>query len=137
MKTNPSGNMCAGLCNDEAIVEMKDAVETMVSFANDRQAGVNLPLWVPTRKNREYTAVRNRVISYITTLIAQRRTLPEDQWPDDLLTRLMQATKKLNCPVSFSLSSAYCGVVSLAMTQFIKRRISCPSESGRQQNSPT
>ena len=27
------------------------------------------------------------------------------------------ATKKLNCPVSFSLSSAYCGVVSLAMTE--------------------
>ena len=76
---------------DDAIVEMKDAVETMVSFANDRQAGVNLPLWVPTRTNREYTAVRDRVNSYITTLIAQRRALPEDQWPDDLLTRLMQA----------------------------------------------
>ena len=76
---------------DEAIVEMKDAVETMISYTNDSQARVNFPLWVPTSANRKYTAARDMVHKYISTLIAQRRAIAEDQWPDDLLTRLMQA----------------------------------------------
>ena len=76
---------------DEAIVDMKDAVETMVSFVNSKQTGLNLPLWLPTRTNRQYIAARDKVHQYIEELIAQRRALPEDQWPNDLLTRLMQA----------------------------------------------
>ena len=76
---------------DEAIVEMKDAVETMISFTNNRQTGMKVPLWLPTRANRNYTAARQQVHGYISELIAQRRLLPEDQWPNDLLTRLMQA----------------------------------------------
>ncbi|MCA9959919.1 MAG: cytochrome P450, partial [Anaerolineales bacterium] len=76
---------------DDAIVEMKDAVETMISFGNNNQAGVRLPLWFPTSTNRQYQAARNKVHSYINALIAQRRSLPEDQWPEDLLTHLMQA----------------------------------------------
>jgi cytochrome P450 len=76
---------------DEAIVEMKDAVETMVGFINSRQAGARLPVWVPTPANRKYSAARDKVHSYINALIAQRRALPEAHWPDDLLTRLMQA----------------------------------------------
>ena len=35
---------------DEAIVDMKDAVETMVSFTNAKQIGVSLPLWFPNRR---------------------------------------------------------------------------------------
>lgn len=76
---------------DEAIVEMRDTVETMIAFTNARQAGINLPLWVPTRSNRRYQAARDKVYAYIEALIAQRRAMPEDSWPDDLLTRLMQA----------------------------------------------
>ncbi len=77
--------------SDEAIVEMKGDVETMISFANDSQTKLSTPLWLPTYANRKYTAARDRVHSYISTLIAQRSALAEDQWPDDLLTRLMQA----------------------------------------------
>lgn len=76
---------------DEAIVEMKGDVETMISFTNDSQTGLNPPLWVPTRTNREYAAARDRVQNYIATLTAQRHVMDEDQWPNDLLTRLMQA----------------------------------------------
>jgi cytochrome P450 len=76
---------------DEAIVVMKDAVETMINFVNNSQTGMNLPLWIPTRTNRKYSAARNNVHNYINGLITQRRTLPETQWPNDLLTRLMQA----------------------------------------------
>ncbi len=76
---------------DEEIVEMKDTVETMVGFANASQTGVNLPLWLPTSSNRKYLAARHKVHTYINALIAQRRLTPEAQWPNDLLTRLMQA----------------------------------------------
>ena len=76
---------------DEAIVEMKDAVETMIGFANSSQGTVHLPLWVPTPGNRKYNAARQQVHTYINTLIAGRQALPEAEWPDDLLTRLMQA----------------------------------------------
>jgi cytochrome P450 len=76
---------------DETIVEMKDAVETMVEFTDASQARINLPLWVPTSDNRKYNKAHDKVHSYINGLIAQRRAMPEDQWPKDLLTHLMQA----------------------------------------------
>jgi cytochrome P450 len=50
-----------------------------------------IPLWIPTRKNRVYKKARAMVHSYIDSLIEQRRSLPEADWPNDLLTRLMQA----------------------------------------------
>lgn len=76
---------------DQAIVEMKEAVETMIAFTTNRPASIPLPLWVPTPGNRRYTSARQSVHHIINNLIAQRRALPEAQWPDDLLTRLMQA----------------------------------------------
>ncbi len=76
---------------DEAIMEMKESVETMISFASAQQMGIRPPLWVPTAMNRKYGKARDKVHTYINALIAQRRVLPEDQWPNDLLTRLMQA----------------------------------------------
>lgn len=76
---------------DEAIVDMKDTVETMIRFVSERQQGIPWPDWVPTPTNRRYQAARHKAHTYINTLIAQRRALPTDQWPDDLLSRLMQA----------------------------------------------
>ena len=80
-----------GTETDEAIIEMEDAVEMMVSYVNEGQTGIYLPQWIPTRLNREYHKAREKVHSYINTLIAQRHALPKSQWPDDLLSRLMQA----------------------------------------------
>ncbi len=74
------------------ITHMKDAVETMIAFTSGkRRQVVDLPLWVPTHANRRYREARHRVHTYINGVIAQRRGLPEQDWPDDLLTRLMQA----------------------------------------------
>ena len=75
----------------ESIIHMKDAVETMIRFVSDRQGGFGLPAWLPTTRNRKYKAARQLVHSTIDTLIAQRRAIPEAQWPNDLLSRLMQA----------------------------------------------
>ncbi len=76
---------------DEAIISMKDDVETMLKYTSSNQSGIMIPLWVPTRKNRDYVKARDKVHTYIQSVIAQRHDLPEEQWPNDLLTRLMQA----------------------------------------------
>ncbi|HSL29136.1 MAG TPA: cytochrome P450 [Anaerolineales bacterium] len=76
---------------DEAIIGMKNAVERMLGYASSNQSGILIPLWIPTRKNREYLQARQKVHSYIQSLIERRRALPEADWPNDLLTRLMQA----------------------------------------------
>ena len=76
---------------DEAIIGMKSAVETMIGYTGTSQAGIMIPLWIPTRANREYGKARTKVHTYIHSVIEQRRALPETDWPNDLLTRLMQA----------------------------------------------
>lgn len=75
----------------ESIHQMKDAVETMISFVNWRTTGIWLPLWLPTSKNRRYLAARALVHRTISELIAKRRGSDAEQWPDDLLSRLMLA----------------------------------------------
>jgi cytochrome P450 len=74
----------------ESIHEMKDAVETMITFVTGRMTGLAFPLWVPTAKNRKYEAARTLVHGSIADLIARRRGADETQWPDDLLSRLMK-----------------------------------------------
>lgn len=76
---------------DAAIVDMKETVETMLRFVSAHQEGFCAPDWVPTPMNRRYQAARNHAHTYINNLVAQRRALPESEWPNDLLTRLMQA----------------------------------------------
>lgn len=76
---------------DEAIIGMKNAVETMLGYAGHNQTGIFIPLWIPTRSNQEYLQAREMVHTYIGSMIEKRRSMPEAQWPDDLLTRLMQA----------------------------------------------
>jgi cytochrome P450 len=74
----------------ESIAQIKDAVETMISFVNLRATGVFLPAWVPTPTNRKYVAARKLVHETIRELIVKRRQMPEAEWPDDLLSRLMR-----------------------------------------------
>jgi len=76
---------------DEAIIRMKNAVETMIGYSGSSQTGIMMPLWIPTRTNREYLKAREMVHTYLHSVIVQRRALPEADWPNDLLTRLMQA----------------------------------------------
>ena len=76
---------------DEAIIRMKNAVESMLGYAGHNQTGIFIPLWIPTRTNREYLKAREMVHNYIFSVIAQRRALPEAEWSNDLLSRLMQA----------------------------------------------
>ena len=76
---------------DEAIIDMKEAVETMIDFTNALQEGIRPPVWFPTSLNRKYLRSRDKVHTYINEVIARRHALPETQWPDDLLTRLMQS----------------------------------------------
>ncbi|MFO0592043.1 MAG: cytochrome P450 [Polyangiaceae bacterium] len=75
----------------DSIRRTKSAVEAMLAFAETPMTGVRLPLWVPTKKNRDYLEARDMIHRLITGLIAQRRGMEESDWPDDLLSRLMKA----------------------------------------------
>ncbi len=77
---------------DESITRMKNAVETMIAYSSSSVSlSRMLPRWFPTKMNRDYQRSRTMVFSYINGVIEQRRALAEDEYPDDLLSRLMLA----------------------------------------------
>lgn len=84
---------------------VKDAVETMIGFAAGRQMNpLHAPLWMPTPRNRAYLDARTRVHDYIHGIIAQRRAQPPEEWPEDLLSRLMHARdEETGAPMSDTL----------------------------------
>jgi cytochrome P450 len=76
--------------SDQTLQTIKSAVERIISFVSDRQMGwVKPPLWLPTPGHLRFRRMRRQVDDYILGLLAQRRGLPAEQWPDDLLTKLM------------------------------------------------
>jgi cytochrome P450 len=78
--------------SDEQMLQIKDAVETMIGFVSTREMiPLSLPLWLPTPANNRYRQAHELVHTYIEGLIARRRAIPEEEWPDDLLSKLMLA----------------------------------------------
>jgi len=78
--------------SDEKMLQIKNAVETMISFVSTREMiPLSLPLWLPTPANNRYRQAHELVHTYIEGLIGRRRAMPEDEWPDDLLSKLMLA----------------------------------------------
>lgn len=74
----------------DSLDQMPGAVATMVDFVNRRSNGLPVPLWLPTRINKDYRAARSLVYRAVAGLIAERRAQP-DLEADDLLARLMAA----------------------------------------------
>jgi cytochrome P450 len=78
--------------SDEEMLQIKDAVETMIQFVATREMfPFSPPLWLPTPANNRYRQAREMVHTFIEGLIAARRAIPESEWPDDLLSKLMLA----------------------------------------------
>lgn len=77
-----------GAETQESMGRLRRAVETLIDFVNV-PAQVWLPLWIPSRRNRDYLAARSLVDHIISKLIAERRAMLERTWPDDLLSKLM------------------------------------------------
>lgn len=74
----------------QELVEIKQAIETMIAFTARREIHpFQAPIWLPTPKIRRYKAASRKVNAFIRRIIDTRRQLPEDQWPDDLLSKLM------------------------------------------------
>ena len=76
----------------ESITQMKSAVETMITYIDTRMVPVRVPTWVPSRRNRRYFEARDLVHGSIAALIAERRAIHKTDWPNDLLSRLMEAS---------------------------------------------
>jgi cytochrome P450 len=78
--------------SDETLLALKDDVETMIQFVSNLQnTPFKLPLWIKLGQNARYYQARERVHAYIQDVIAQRRAIPAERWPNDLLSRLMLA----------------------------------------------
>ncbi|PJF39325.1 MAG: cytochrome P450, partial [Phototrophicales bacterium] len=78
--------------SDETIAELRSTIEKMVAFTVNRTFNpVSLPVWMPLKSHQEYRQARQKVLAYIDQLIEQRRRIPPEQWPDDLLSRLMNS----------------------------------------------
>jgi len=75
---------------DEKTMEMKECVEIMIKFATTQEQGLHFPDWVPSPRNTKYFKAREKVHAYINRIIQTRRLVPETEWPNDLLTKLMQ-----------------------------------------------
>ncbi|WP_239576530.1 cytochrome P450 [Archangium primigenium] len=74
----------------ETLLRIKHSIERMITHITDIQMSpVRIPQWVPTPGNLRFRRAHTLVTGYIQELIARRRTLPAEQWPDDLLTKLM------------------------------------------------
>lgn len=78
--------------SDVEMLKIKDAVETMIQFTYTSESNpLHPPLWVPVPSNRRYQRAHEVVHTYIDGLIARRRSVPAENWPDDLLSKLMLA----------------------------------------------
>ncbi|NMO19233.1 cytochrome P450 [Pyxidicoccus fallax] len=77
---------------DETLQHIREAVESNVAFTSGRQMELlPIPLWVPTPGNRRFQRTRRNVDRYIRGVVERRRALPQEQWPEDLLTRMLTA----------------------------------------------
>lgn len=75
----------------QSIERLREAIEAMISFTTRRGLGVPLPLWLPTATNRRYKEARELVHGSVNRVIADRRRMPQAEWPHDLLTGLMSS----------------------------------------------
>jgi cytochrome P450 len=76
--------------SDEAVLSIKSSIETLLTHISEvRRRPIQVPLWVPTPGNLRFRRAQKLATGYIRELIARRRAIPPEQWPDDLLTKMM------------------------------------------------
>lgn len=78
--------------SDEDILEIKESVETMITFVGNSTANpFQLPDWVPTKSNRSYWNAHEKVHAYIKEVLDRRLAMDEADYPNDLLSKLILA----------------------------------------------
>ncbi|RDI60535.1 cytochrome P450 [Nocardia pseudobrasiliensis] len=74
----------------DTIAELESAVETLVQYSSGRHTDrFKLPQWLPSASREKYEAARKRVDEFILRLIVDRRAMPTDERPTDLLTHMI------------------------------------------------
>jgi cytochrome P450 len=77
---------------DKRLDALKGDIESMITFVTRRGlSALRAPLWVPLPSHSQYHAERDRVHALIHGLISARRKLPQSEWPNDLLSKLLSA----------------------------------------------
>jgi cytochrome P450 len=76
----------------ERLTFIKGDVEGLIGFVTRRgHSALKTPMWLPLPSHRRYQRARARVHALIQDVIARRRSKPQADWPDDLLSKLMLA----------------------------------------------
>ena len=76
--------------SEDDILQIKEAVETMVSYSGTIQASVlKVPDWFPTKRNQTYWKARQITHDYINGILDERLAMDEADYPDDLLSKLI------------------------------------------------
>ncbi|WP_327144222.1 cytochrome P450 [Nocardia sp. NBC_01327] len=80
----------------DVIAQLKGAVETMIRYTSGRNTDrFKAPEWFPTAGRRDYDEARKRVDDFILGVIAERRRMPVEERPADLLTKMIVNEDKL------------------------------------------
>ncbi|MEM7531755.1 MAG: cytochrome P450 [Chloroflexota bacterium] len=75
----------------ERIQQISKDVDTALAFVSTRhQSLIHLPLWWPNARIHRYNQAYARLQGFVNQLIVQRRDMPMDEWPRDILTTLLQ-----------------------------------------------
>ena len=78
--------------SEERLRALEGDVERMIRFMNHREMlPLKPPLWAPLPSHRRYRKARAHVDALVHEVIARRRSKPQSEWPNDLLSKLMLA----------------------------------------------
>lgn len=78
--------------SDQEVLEIKEYVETMIDYAAVGLSNpFKLPDWIPTERNVNFWRAHEAVHNYINSVLESRLAMDESEYPDDLLSKLIQA----------------------------------------------
>ncbi len=78
--------------SDEHILSLSNDVETALAFSGvQRRALFKKPLWWPSPVVQNYNRAYERLRRFVADLISQRRAMPEEKWPADILSKMLLA----------------------------------------------
>ncbi|MEM9540921.1 MAG: cytochrome P450 [Cyanobacteria bacterium P01_E01_bin.42] len=85
----------------DSLVSLRQHLDKMSAVAMKRMlVPWQLPLWMPLASHRDAKQSMNLAVECLDDLIAQRRAIPQTDWPKDILTHLLLSEYENGKPMS-------------------------------------
>lgn len=86
---------------NESLFQLRQHLDQMFAIAMKRMlTPLRLPLWIPLQSHQDVKQAMTLALEYLDDLIAQRRALPQKDWPEDILSHLLLSEYKNGKPMS-------------------------------------